>query len=129
MRRLSLSPMVVFCNTDQYIFFPATPWMTAEEAQLIRDGLEGRNLPASNNMTLAIGMQVCNDPGAPDAAVALASSRTTDGLTYPVQPVSKVATTGARQLVRFGYLAKNTTASDTTVRFAWVVGSVEYERA
>ena len=129
MRRISLSPMVVFCNTDQYIFFPATTWMSAEEAQLIRDALEGRNLPAGSAMTLTIGMQVCNDPGTPDAAVALASSRTTDGLTWPIQAVNKVSTTGARQLVRFGYLAKNSTASDTTQLFAWAVGSVETERA
>lgn len=43
--------------------------------------------------------------------------------------VDKSATTNAKQLVRFGYLAKNTTASDTTLRMAWACGFVDAVKA
>ena len=92
---------------------------------MIRDALEARNMPGSNAMTIAVGMQTCQTPDAPDAAVALASSRTTDGLTFPVAAVDETGTTGAKQFVRYGLLAKNTAASDTTVRWAWASGRVK----
>lgn len=93
-----------------------------------RDALETMNMPASNAVTIAIGMQTCNTPDAPDAAVTLTSTRTTDGLTFPAGRVDRSGATGTKQLVRFGYLAKNTAASDTTLRFAWAAGMVQTER-
>jgi hypothetical protein len=128
LKRIPLAPLVVFCNADTYLFFPATPWMSAAEAESIREALETRNMPASNNMTLTVGMQTCNSIDAVDNAVALASSRSTDGLTYPGAFIDKTATTGNKQLVRFGYLAKNTTASDTTVRWCWASAAVETQK-
>ena len=119
MADFSLTGVVIYCNSDANIFFPGTPWGDAQDAEMIRDALETRNMPGGNDMTVTVGMQTCQTPDAPDAAVALASSRTTDGLTFPVAPVDKSGTTGAKQLVRYGLLAKNTTATDTTVRWAW----------
>jgi hypothetical protein len=128
-KRIPLAPMVVFCNSDTYIFFPATPWMDAVELEMLRDALETRNMPGSNNMTIQIGLQTCQTPDAPDTPVAqLASVRTTDGLTFPVAFADKTATTGAKQLARLGYLAKNTNTSDTTLRHAWVCGRVESQK-
>ena len=128
MKRVPLSPMVIFCNADSYIAFPASPWMDASEVEMTRETLEARNMPASNAMTVTIGVQTCEVPSAVDGAVGLTASRTTDGLTFPVAFADRTATTGAKQLARFVYLAKNTTASDTTVRFAWVSGVVKLQK-
>lgn len=126
MRKIPLAPMVVFANLDTYRWYPATGWMNAADHEMIRDALEALNMPASGALTATIGMQTANNPDAPDVpAVALASSRTTDGMTWPVAPVDKSATTDARQLVRYGYLVKNTTATDTTLRMVWLGGFVE----
>lgn len=85
-------------------------------------------MPASNAMTIAVGLQTFDVPTALDAAVALASVRTADGLTFPAAFSDKTGTTGNKQLVRFGYLVKNTAASDTTVRFAWAAAAVEIQK-
>jgi len=127
-KRVPLSPLLVFCNADSYIFFPATPWMNAPDAEMIREALEARNMPGSGTMTLTVGLQTCNTVDAPDAAVALATSRTADGLSFPGSFSDKSGNTGNRQLVRFGYLVKNTTTSDSTVRYAWACGAVELHR-
>lgn len=129
MSRHPLAPMVIFCNSDAYIAFPATPWMDPSDWVYVREALESRNMPGSNAMTVAVGLQTAQTPDAPDAAAALATSRTTDGLTFPGAPADKSASTGNKQLVRGVYLAKNTTASDTTVRFCWVGGMIETRRA
>lgn len=127
MKRSSLSPMVLFVNGDTFKVFPATAWSEAEDVGFTRDALETMNMPASNGMTIAIGMQTCNTPDAPDAATALGSTRTADGLTFPAARVDRSASTGSKQLLRFGYLAKNTATSDTTLRLAWAAGMVQTE--
>ncbi len=130
MRRIPLIPMVIFVNTDTFKFFPATGWMSAQDIDKVRDSLETLNMPAAAAMTITLGMEVANNPDAPDTpAGGLASSRTSDGMTFPVAYVDKSSTTNARQLVRFGYLAKNTTAADTTLRLAWVCGFVDAVKA
>ena len=122
--------MVIFVNTDTFKFFPATTWFSAQDIDKVRDSLETLNMPAAAAMTITLGMQVANNPDAPDTpAGGLASSRTSDGMTYPIAFVDKSSTTNARQLVRFGYLAKNTTAADTTLRQAWVCGYVDAVKA
>jgi hypothetical protein len=102
--------------------------MSAADAELIREALECRNMPGAGAMTITVGLQTAQTPDAPDAAVALASSRTADGLAFPGALVDKTGTTGNRQLVRFGYLVKNTAAADQTVRFAWVTGAAEVQK-
>jgi hypothetical protein len=67
-------------------------------------------------------------PDAPDLAVALASSRTGDGLTFPVAFVDKTGTTGARQYVRYGLLARNAAGGGSTVRHAWAGGRVKTQK-
>lgn len=128
MRRMPLTPMVVFCNAPTNIFFPGTPFVSTDDVEVINDALETLNMPAAGAMAITIGMQVANTPDAPDAPVALTSSRTGDGLTFPVAGVDKTSTTNAKQLVRFGYLAKNTGGGDTTVRFAWAGGMVQWQK-
>jgi hypothetical protein len=120
--------MVIFCNSDAYIFFPAMGWGSAVEAERMRETLETRNMPAGGAMTVAIGIQAVNNPNDSDAAVALATSRTSDGLSFPGALVDRTGTTGSKQLYRAGYLAKNTTTSDTTVRFCWAAGMVETQK-
>lgn len=127
-KRFPIIPMVVQVNADTNKFFPGTSWGSTDEVELISDALETLNMPAAAAMTVTIGMQLCNVPDSPDTAVALTSARTGDGLTFPVAPVDKSSSTAARQLVRFGYLAKNTGAADTTVRFAWVTGMVQSQK-
>jgi hypothetical protein len=119
---------MVFCNSDSYIFFPAMPFGSASEAEQIRESLETRNMPGGGAMTVAIGIQAVNNPNDNDAPVALAISRTNDGLSFPGALVDKTATTGAKQFFRAGYLAKNTTASDTTMRFCWAAGMIETQK-
>lgn len=126
MARLSLTPMVVFSNSTTYIFFPATPWTSSTDVDFVRDSLETRNMMAGNVMNIAIGYQTCNTPDSPDAAVALASVRTSDGLTWPVAYTDQSATTNAKQFIRGGYLVKN--ASDSTVRQAWASGMIESQK-
>ncbi len=128
MKRVPLAPLVIYCNSDAYIAFPASPWIDASEVEMTREALETRNMPASNAMTVTLGVQTCEVPNAVDAAVALTASRTTDGLTFPVAFADRTATTASKQLARFVYLAKNTTASDTTVRFAWAVGVIQLQK-
>ena len=129
MKRIGLAPLLVFCNSDTYIFFPGTPWGTTDGAELLREGVETRNMPGSDAMTVTIGLQCCNTINSPDTAVPLTSSRTSDGLTFPTIPTDKSSTTGAKRLCRYGYLVKNTAGSDTTVRFCWVSGFVEQDKA
>jgi hypothetical protein len=120
--------MVIFCNSDTYIFFPAMPYASASEAEQVRESLETRNMPGGGAMTVAVGIQAVNTPNDSDAPVPLATSRTADGLSFPGALVDKTATTGAKQLYRAGYLAKNTTTSDTTVRFCWAAGMIETQK-
>jgi len=120
--------MVIFCNSDTNIAFPATPWMDASELEMTRETRETRNMPSSNAMTVTLGVQTCDVPNTVDAAVALTASRSTDGLTFPAAFTDRSGTTGGKQLARFVYLARNTTASDTTVRLAWVAGVVQHQK-
>ena len=128
MKRVPLAPLVIYCNSDAYIAFPASPWMDATEVEMTRESLETRNMPASSAMTITLGVQTCEVPSAVDGAVALTASRSTDGLTFPVAFADRTATTGGKQLARFVYLVKNTAASDTTVRFAWAAGVVQLQK-
>jgi hypothetical protein len=118
----------IFCNSESDIFFPGTAWSDAGDAELIRDGLETRNMPAGAAMVITMAVQTCNTPDAPDAAVALASSRTGDGLTFAVGFVDKTGTTGAKQYVRYGLLAKNAAGGGSTVRHAWAGGRIRTQK-
>jgi hypothetical protein len=118
--------MVVFSNSTTAIFFPASGWTSTQDFDFLRDSLETRNMMAGNVMSIQITYQTCNTPDSPDAAVALASVRTSDGLTWPVAYTDESATTNAKQFIRGGYLVKN--ASDSTVRQAWACGMIESQK-
>lgn len=128
MKRIPLTPMVGFSGSDSNKFFPASPWGDASEAETIREALETANLPSGSTMSVTVGIQVANNPDAPDAAVSLATSRTSDGLSYPGAFVDKTATTGNRQIFRAGYLVKNTGTGDNALRFCWAAGVVEIQK-
>lgn len=128
MLRIPLPPMLVFCDSDQWRTFPATPWGESVNFEMLREALEARNMPAGGAMTAAVGIQTCQTPDAPDAAVALAATRTSDGLTFPAAFVDKTATTGIKRSVRGVFMVKNTTALDTTLRFAWLAGWIESQK-
>lgn len=128
--RIPLTPLVVYSmSASTWLFFPATPWDSAPDWELIREMLETMNMPGGNDLEVTIGIQTCQTPNAVDTpAVALSALRSTDGLTFPGPFVDKTGTTGSKQLVRAGYLVKNETGSGDTQRFCWASGALEVKK-
>lgn len=127
--RIQCLPMVIFSNSDSVkTVFPCGPYSNGVDWEMVREMLETLNMPANNDMEVEVGFQTCNTPNAPDAPVALATLRSSDGLSFPGAFVDKTASTGNKQLVRPVYLAKNKAGGGSTVRWCWASGAIEIKK-
>lgn len=126
MGRIALTPMVVYTNSDSTaLAFPATGWLNAADAEMMRESLETLNMPAATAMEVTVGYQVADVVDSISSTNALATMRNSDGLTFPSSFVDKTATTGTKQLVRGVYLAKNKAGGGTTPLFCWASATIE----
>ena len=104
-------------------FIPATGWVRCADIVEMRAAME---IAASTSGTLNIqvGYQVCNNEDAPLTAYAADQGgwETSPDVYYPAAWSDVSANTGEHELVRFGFLAKDT---NDTLGIARVAGRVD----
>lgn len=93
-------------------FWPATAWMDAKQVGSLLCNMEVRCLDGDQEISAAY--QTANVENSPDTAVALGSYTNGNGQSYGASFTSVSSNTQPKQLVRFGWLVKNTATSNTT---------------
>ncbi len=102
----------LLCKTTGATFWPATAWMDAKGVGSLLCNFEVRCLEGDQEISAAY--QTANVENSPDSAVALGSYTAGNGQTYASAFTNVSSNTQPKQLVRFGYLVKNTSTSNTT---------------
>ncbi|MCB9761267.1 MAG: hypothetical protein H6739_15605 [Alphaproteobacteria bacterium] len=124
-RKYPLPWTTVFTASTTAAFLPATAWMQASEVDKLRVTWELRG--RTGNLEVTAGYQTADVENNPDSATAIGSYVSSDGMTYPSSGFTSVsANTEGKQLVRFGWMCKNSTGTDDSLgRVAGVVEVVE----
>lgn len=119
----SLGWSTLLNNATGTTFWPATPWMTASDVGCAKINGEVRCL--SGDMEIAGAYQTANVENSPDSANTLGSYNTANGNFFGAAFTDISANTQPKQLVRFGWMVRNTSTSSTT--WARVAGTVEIQ--
>ena len=120
-RRVQMPWTTIYAKTTTGVFMPVTTFMEAPSIDRVRGTFELRAL--LGDLTAALAYQTCNTDSSLDSAVALGSWATAEGFTYPTAVTDISSATDGKQLIRFGWLVKNTSTSNQTM--ATVAGTIE----
>jgi hypothetical protein len=120
--RIGLNWMLVFANNTTPLFFVATGWMPAADFAKVRGSFEMRL--NEGDIELCLAYQLANVENSCDTPTAVGSYATSAGLLYPGQWDDISSATAQKQLVRFGFLARN--VANTQRNYAQVGGWIEY---
>lgn len=124
MKRIPLpwTTVIAFTTGANYRFIPTTGYYSGASVRLARGTFE--LISAQANLSVAFAYQTANVDGTVDAAVAIGTALTADGMSYgTVTDIS--ANTASKQFVRFGFLCQNTQAASLVLGRAG--GSVEFD--
>jgi hypothetical protein len=118
---LPWTTLVVASENDA--FFPATPFMEAPSITTIRRALE---IAAEfGDMEVAVAYQTADVENAPDTPVAFGGFQSTIDVFYPDALTNIASVTAGKQLIRFGFVARNKSGQGTTPSMMRVGGRVE----
>lgn len=110
--RVSTGWNTLICDSTGATFWPVTGWMDAKTVGSLVCNFEVRCLDGDQEVSAAY--QTANVENSPDAAQALGSYVNANGMTYGSAFTDVSANTQPKQLVRFGFLVKNTATSNVT---------------
>ena len=111
-RRVPLGWSNVWAVNTTAIFHPATQWLPASDVKSIRGAMEMQLRESDQEASLAY--QTANVENNADSATAVGSYSTSNGVAYPSPWEDMSAYTEQKQLIRFGWLVKNTSGSTRT---------------
>jgi hypothetical protein len=103
------------------VFHPNTLWLPAADVKKVRGAFELAVL--ESDVTVSLAYQTANVENSLDTPTAIGSYATANGVSYPGAWADISAATEAKQLIRFGWLVKNTATS--TKNFVRVGGFVQ----
>ncbi len=108
-------------ETPSNEFLPATPWMDAASVEKVRGTFELRAKMGSLNV--ALGYQTAQVEDTPSSHSSFGAFATTNNVSYPTGWTDISGTTSGKQLIRYGWVVKN--SSGTTLNLGRVGGVVE----
>lgn len=111
-RRVGTGWCTLICKSTSATFWPTTGWMDAKSVGSLLCNMEVRCLEGDQEILAAY--QTANVENSPDSATALGSYTNGNGLSYGSSFTDVSANTQPKQLVRLGFLVKNTSTSNTT---------------
>lgn len=120
-RKVPLNWSNVWAVNTSAIFHPATQWIPASDVKQVRGAME-LNLRESDQ-EVSLAYQTANVENNADSATALGSYQSSNGVAYPTAWEDIGTYTEQKQIIRFGWLVKNTAGSTRT--WSRVAGFVE----
>jgi len=105
-KKIPLPQGMVYGTSTTAVFHPSTMWMLASSVKKVRGAFEIELL--DSDVTVSEAYQTANVENAPDNATAFGSFASSAGVSYPSAFADISAYTEQKQLVRFGWLVKNT---------------------
>ena len=122
--RIGLEWTTVYSRSETATFAPGSRWYRASDVAKVRVPFEMRD--SDTDIEVSAAYQLANVENSPDSpALAIGSYATSDGNIYPTSFADINSATEAKQLIRFGWLCRNTNGSGTTLSLARVTGVVE----
>lgn len=113
MARITRYPLpwtTVFAKANTPVFLPATPWMEASRVDKVRATIE---LAArEGDLECAFGYQTANVENDPQAGAAVGAYQDADDVLYPTGMTDLSGVTPGKQLIRFGFMTKNTSSTN-----------------
>ena len=112
---------VVYANSTSQRSFPASGWMSAATFTKVKGDFEVRE--RISDIEVSLGYETANVENSPDAAASIGSFVNANGVSYGTSWSDISAYTDGKTLIRFVWLAKNTSGSSLTM--ARVGGSIK----
>lgn len=119
--RLGWTTVNANSNGSPGTFWPDTPWMTTSQVGGVRPTMEMRALNGDQEVTMAY--QTANVENTPIATDTIGSAVTANGFSFGSAFIDISTDLDQAQLVRFGWMVRNTTTSNIT--WSRVGGSIE----
>ena len=125
MKRYPLPWTTVYSSSTTPDFLPATAWMEASRVESVRATFEMR--AKTGDIEVSFAFQTANVPDTPSPAggTSVGNYQDSNAVLYPSGITAIGSSTAGKQLVRFGWLCKNTSSSD--LNLARVGGTMEVE--
>lgn len=116
----------VMAVSETAVFIPTTGWMSAGPVGRLRLTRELR--ARTGTLEVTVGYQTCDVVNSPNAAAALGTYLSADGVAFPSQWADIATETDGAQWVRFGWMVRNASGGGTSLSAGAVAASLELER-
>lgn len=111
---------MVWATSTTALFHPSSYWMSTSTVKKVRSAFELALI--ESDVSVSAAYQTANVENSPDTPTAIGSYATTNGVSYPSGLTDISAQLEQKQLVRFGWLVKNTASG--TKNFVVVGGFI-----